>query len=456
MAYLMSDVAAGSSAALQLQQNMAAAPDVQQQQAMAVQQQQANLERTKLANLVADTGIKADQESRQKLSALTQSPEFKAADDAKKLQMISSTQFEMGKVEEGAKTLTASELYTAKEVANKQKQLDVQAQQIGNAFGVISAVPDDKVQEFVDRLPEENKKALISQIGQENWDKMNGAEKKEATKNLMLNAKGQMAKQMKEIELEKAAMNNEIKVKIAEIQATARIQAKLAGGTDHQMKDWNSYQIRQQAIEKSGQKTLESLDKAVEDAQGKLDKTFWFNPAGKEKEALQRAINKRDEFQRGQIQKELDLVTSAPQFPGRDTIIDNLKKQLELYPAPAATGSKDKPAGTPAPAAAKTDVPSNKPEDALKVEAGQPALPKKTPQQYAAEVNKDKEYTPDQKKAFIDRYTNGYNQIKKQEDALTTKAKADPSMKDNKFGRYIDGKGVEVFDSKGKLIGHYN
>ena len=103
----MTDVAAGSNAALQLQQNMAAAPDVQQQQAMAVQQQQANLERTKLANLVADTGIKADQESKQKLSALTQSPEFKAADDVKKLQLISAKQFELGKVEEGAKTLTA-------------------------------------------------------------------------------------------------------------------------------------------------------------------------------------------------------------------------------------------------------------------------------------------------------------------------------------------------------------
>jgi len=456
MAYLMSDVAAGSNAALQLQQNMAAAPDVQQQQAMAVQQQQANLERTKLANLVADTGIKADQESKQKLSALTQSPEFKAADDAKRLQMISAKQFELGKIEDGAKTLTASELYTAKEVANKQKQLDVQAQQIGNAFGVISAVPDDKVQEFVDRLPKENKDALISQIGKENWDKMNGAEKKEATKNLMLNAKGQMAKQMKEIELEKAAMNNEIKVKIAEIQANARIQSRLIGGTDHQMKDWNSYQIRQQAIEKSGQKTLENLDKAVDDAQAKLDKTFWFNPAGKEKEALQRAITKRDEFQRNQIQKEIDLATSAPDFPGRNTIIDNLKQQLELYPKPDDKGGKNKPAGAPAPAAAKPDVPSNKPEEALKVESGQPALPKKTPQQYAAEVNKDKDYTPDQKKAFIDRYTSGYNQIKKQEDTLVSKAKADPSMKDNKFGRYIDGKGVEVFDSKGKLIGHYN
>ena len=61
MAYLMSDVAAGSDAALRLQQNMAAAPYVQQEQALEVQQKQANLERTKLANLVADTGIKADQ-----------------------------------------------------------------------------------------------------------------------------------------------------------------------------------------------------------------------------------------------------------------------------------------------------------------------------------------------------------------------------------------------------------
>ena len=447
----MSDVAAGSSAALQLQQNMAAAPYVQQEQALEVQQKEANLERTKLANLVADTGIKADQESKQKLAALTQTPEFKAADDVKKLHMIASKQFELGRVEEGAKSLTASEIYEAKDIANKQKQLDVNAQQIGNAYGVISAIPDDKVQEFVDRLPKENKDALISQIGEANWNKMTGAEKKEATKNLMLNAKGQMAKQMKEIELEKTRLNNESKERIAAVNANARIQAKLLGGTNQEMKEWNTYELRSQAIEKSGAKTLEKLDEKVSVAQGKLDKAGFFNRS--ETKALESAIKERDTFQRKQIQQQLDLAVSAPKFAGKEIIIDNLKKQLELYPEPEAPKGADKPA------APKTEPPkavtSNKPEDALKVESGQPALPKQTPQQYADKINKDKDYTPEQKKAFIDRYTSGYNNIKKQESDLTAKAKADPSMKGNKFGRYIDGKGVEVFDSSGKLIGHY-
>ena len=161
-----------------------------------------------------------------------------------------------------------------------RSQLDVNAQQIGNAYGVISAVPDDKVQEFVDRLPKENKDALISQIGEANWNKMTGAEKKEATKNLMLNAKGQMAKQLKEIELEKTRMNNELKERIAILNANTRLQIKLSGGTNDEMKAWNMYELRQQAIEKSGQKTLDKLNEAVETAQGKPDKTSWFNPAG--------------------------------------------------------------------------------------------------------------------------------------------------------------------------------
>jgi len=361
----MSDVAAGSNAALQLQQNMAAAPDVQQQQAMAVQQQQANLERTKLANLVADTGIKADQESRQKLSALTQSPEFKAADDAKRLQMISAKQFELGKIEDGAKSLTASEIYQSKELANKQKQLDLNSQQIGNAYAVASALKSpEQINGFFKDLETqkpEQYKTLVDQIGAERFAKLSPEEKVEVTKNLMLNAKGQMAKQIKEIEVEKTILMNESKERIARIREDGALNRKMIGGTGDEMKSWNTYNLRQQAIERSGQKTLENLDKAVDEAQTKLDKTSWFNPAGTEKEVLKRAIAKRDEFQRTQIQKEIDLATSAPDFPGKDTIITNLNKQLELYPAPAPVGGKDKPTGTPAPAAqTKPDVTSSK------------------------------------------------------------------------------------------------
>jgi hypothetical protein len=381
----MTDVAAGSNAALQLQQNMAAAPDVQQQQAMAVQQQQANLERTKLANLVSDTGIKADQESKQKLSALTQSPEFKAADDVKRLQMISSAQFELGKVEDGAKTLTASEMYQAKDLANKQKQLDINSQQIGNAYAVASALKSpEQINGFFKDLetqkPQEYK-TLVDQIGAERFAKLTPEEKVEVTKNLMLNAKGQMAKQMKEIEVEKTILMNESKERIARIREDGALNRKMTGGTNDEMKSWNTYNIRQQAIEKSGQKTLENLDKAVDEAQSKLDKTSWFNPAGKEKEVLQRAIGKRDEFQRTQIQKEIDLATSAPDFPGKDTIITNLNKQLELYPAPSPVGGKDKPTSTPAPAAAKSDVPSG-----AKTHDGYPAR-KNADGSYSTEVS---------------------------------------------------------------------
>jgi predicted metal-dependent TIM-barrel fold hydrolase len=111
---------------------------------------------------------------------------------------------QFGNVENLKTNLAAAELLEVRQIAGRQKQLDQQAQEVGNAYGVIAALPDDKVQEFVDRLPEANKKALVSQIGEVNWSNMTGAEKKEAAKNLMLNAKGQMATQLKNIEIEKA------------------------------------------------------------------------------------------------------------------------------------------------------------------------------------------------------------------------------------------------------------
>ena len=209
----------------------------------------------------------------------------------------------------------------------------------------------------------ENKKALISQIGEANWNKMTGAEKKEATKNLMLNAKGQMAKQMKEIELEKAQMLNESRERIARIREDGALARKMMGGTSQDMREWNIYELRQQAIEKSGQKTLDKLNEKVDTAQGKLDKAGFFNRS--ETQALERAIKERDAFQRKQIQQQLDLAVSAPKFPGKDIIIDNLKQQLELYPSdvikPLELKQDTPPVGPKLKYPAdKPDVPSNK------------------------------------------------------------------------------------------------
>jgi len=363
----MTDAAAGGQAALQLQQSMAAAPYVQQQtdaaveqtqlklqqdrlkleqdrlkasyapQALALQQEQdqQTLEKTRLSNLVTDTNFKSSEASKASLKVLSDSPEFKAASDPEKLRMAAMLDAQSGNVENLKTNLAAAELLESRQIAVRQKQLDQQAQEVGNAYGVIAALPDDKVQEFVDRLPEANKKALVSQIGEENWSNMTGAEKKEAAKNLMLNAKGQMATQLKAIEVEKAKVLAASRERIEFIRQNGLLNRRMVGSDSNTADNkedrlaWTTYNRAIEAVEKSAKKPLEALDKKVSDAEAKLDKTWFFDAA--EKANYQKAVTERDNFKRDQIKKEITLTTTAPNFPGKDSILDNLKKELELY-----------------------------------------------------------------------------------------------------------------------------
>ena len=404
MAFLMTDVAAGSTAARTLQQNIygaqydqaniAAAAEQNQQKIqegnIKLEQDQLNVDKTKLANLVADTGFKASEASKRKLRELAETDEFKKATDAEKLRLSAAVQFKNADIENGVKTLTAAELYDTRELANKQKLLDQTAQQIGNAYGVIAALADDKVDEFVGRLPEENKKALISQVGEANWNNMTGAEKKEATKNLMLNAKGQMATQLKQIEIEKAEILAKSRERIEEIRQNGLLNRKQAGGTDREMRDWNLYNKASENIDRSGKKTLEKLNEAVDAADAAQEKSkvgvLWNSSQPSEKTAIdyRKAVEARDKFQREQIRKQLNLATTAPDFPGKEAVVDNLKRELELFPEPEAPKEQKpeatKPAAkaeTPAAAApAKPDATSNKPPAKLTPEQNKAAIDK--------------------------------------------------------------------------------
>ena len=395
----MTDIAAGSKAIEQLQENVAKAPYIQdltqaaaerrlaedraapeevklkleqdrlkaqyapQEAALKQEQEKQNIEAKRLANLITDTNLKVGKESKEKLQELIKTPEWSKADDAERLRLAASVQFASGDVESGAKTLASSELYETRKVANRQKTLDQQSQLIGDVYGVLSAMPDSKVEETFSNLPEENRKALIAQVGEANWNKMSPKEKKEATKNLMLNAKGQLAKQLKEIEAEKQKLINDSRERIAVINGNARIAAKEAGGgTDREMRDWNIYTKAQENIEKSGQKTLDALNKSVDAAQAKLDKTWLFSSG--ETAEFERAVKARDDFKRGQLQKELNLAASAPDFPGKQTIIDNLRKEMELFGGPEeekpAISTKRNTSLAPK-TGTKPSVPSNKP-----------------------------------------------------------------------------------------------
>ena len=400
MAYLMSDMAAGSNAAMTMMENMGGAPlaaDVGQAKA---EQVLANTQKAKLANLVAETGFKSAEESRAKLKELQQTPDFQTAlaeqDYGKVLRMTGATQMMSSDVENGAKTIAAAETLDAKKLAYQQKQLDFQAQQIGNAYGVISAVPDDKVEEYAQQLPPQTLKTLVNEVGEANWNKMSGAEKKEAAKNLMLNAKGQLATQLKQIEAQKQILINESRERIARIRENAMTERRLGGSSDRDMRDWKIYQNAQENIERSGRKTLEKLDAEVEAADAAQTKSkigFFFNsknPSKETEEVYKTAVAKRDAFRRDQVQKELNLAISAPDFPGKKTVIENLSTELELYRKP-----KDEEAGKPegkaeakpaAPAKPSgKEVPSNK-------DQGTKAMPMSMPKS-AAEAVDGKYYT---------------------------------------------------------------
>jgi hypothetical protein len=417
MAFLMTDVVAGSNAARALQQNVygaqydqaniAAAAEQNQlklqqdriktmyapeEAKLKLEQDQLGIEKTRLANLVADTGFKASQESKQKLKELTETEEFKTADDAGKVRLWAMTEAKVsGDPTKLASNLQAAEILDAKAIATKQKQLDQNAQVIGNAYGVIAALPDDKIDEFVGRLPEENRKALIGQIGETNWSKMTGTEKKEAAKNLMFNAKGQLSNQLKQIEVEKAELLAKSRERIEQIRQDGLLNRKLTGGTDREMRDWNLYNKASENIERSGKKTLDKLNEAVDAADAAQEKSkvglLWNSSQPSEKAAIdyRKAVEARDKFQREQIKKQLNLATTAPDFPGKQAVVDNLAKELELFPEPAAPKESKPEAGnkpaakaepTATPATAKPGATSNKPTAKLTPEQNNAAITK--------------------------------------------------------------------------------
>jgi hypothetical protein len=398
MAFLMTDMAAGSNAARTLQQNVYGAQydeantaAAAEQNQLKTQQDQLNVEKTKLSNLVADTGFKASESSKAKLRTLAETPEFKAATDAEKLRLSAAIQFQNADVENGVKTLTAAELYDSKELANKQKVLDQQAQIFGNTFAVLDALktPEQRTaffKEMETQQPEQYQN-LIKQIGPNTFEKMSSDDRHAALKGLMFNASGQLKTQLKQNDIERQILFNDSRERIERIKQDGLLNRKLTGGTDREMRDWNLYNKASENIDRSGKKTLDKLNENVEAADLAQEKSkvglLWNSSEPSEKAALayRKAVEARDKFQQEQITKQINLATTAPDFPGKQGVVDNLMKQLELFPESTAP-KEQKPEGAKPAAKAETTAPakpsatSNKPPAKLTQEQNNAAITK--------------------------------------------------------------------------------
>ena len=373
----MSDVAAGSDAALKLQQNMAAAPDVQQAEANKMQMQQlqlqqeaANVERTKLSNLVAETGIEATAQSKQKLQALFQTPEFQKASKEGNygdlLRMTGATQMQSGDVEGGAKTLSQAETYDAKKLADQQKALEIADREITKANAVIQAVEPQHITETFDSLPPANKNAVYAEVGgQQAWNKFSNEEKKSVLNGLMMAGLRRTAAQTYALDTNKQIIIGDSRKEVARINEDKAIKTKIIGeegantreeskesaafireklkeaGKDTRASDrlsertWSDYNNKINTLMGQSNNAIAKAQKRVDDAQ--LAATH--APAGSisdEKQAklnqdVKDAMKARDAIQRDYFQRELNVAESAPDsWKDKQRVIDNLKKQLSL------------------------------------------------------------------------------------------------------------------------------
>ena len=374
----MTDVAAGSNAALQLQRNMAAAPDVQQmqtnvmqEQANTLQQQQQNIEKTKQANIVADIGIKTDADIRNKIQNLVKDDSYIKSSPSDQVLRMASIVGESGKPEVMANLIDASERITTRELLNQSKKTSMERQSIADASSVFELTPDDQVNNRFNSLPEATRNLITSRVGLENWNKFSPKEKKTVIQNLFETGDNKLREQVLANNIALAQIRAKAEVDKAQLRLAASERAKTIGD-EKLVRIWGTVNTQLEKIQRDPATTKERqrLDEQVDTALTAATKSAFFSykPEGSDVEFYsksafdkwQQATTKRDKFIQGQLLEERTLVESLPTEAG--SIKSNMLKKIDaqLSTLQLEPPKAEKPTGTPTPTPAKPDVTSSK------------------------------------------------------------------------------------------------
>ena len=337
----MTDVAAGGQAALQLQQTMAAAPDVRQAQAnkmqeqqLTLQQEQQNVEKVKLSNLMTDAGWQADKEASAKMiSWVKDNPK---ATPLEQLKAAAGFKMEVGATVEGAKIDEQVTNMEAKNLAVEMKRSAQDHEEINNARSVLNAVRNNpaKLESFSNDLPPAQVAAIKAQIGPK-WDQMTSTEKLDALDGLLHNAQRQMVERTIAAGIKKNTDNNTTKEKIAAGHDATTIRARTIsaggkGGGSDQLAQAAKFGTAWGALNKDYEEKLEPKRKVLADATAdfqRATKYFGFRnldltdkedaatPAGKRVLAAQAEVSRieHDRFSRG-----YDLAMLMKEGPARE------------------------------------------------------------------------------------------------------------------------------------------
>ena len=367
----MSDVAAGSNAALQLQQNMAAAPNVQQveankmrEQQNKIQQEQADVAKTNLANLVSDANIKASEKSKATLQNLYNTPEFQDAvnkqDNSAILKMTQVALFKAGDTEKAFELTSDIDKAAATKLANQVNQNILDAEEVSKAHYNLEKGAT------LENLPIEQKNVLIKEIGQANWDKFTPEQRIDVTKNLMMITSKRLTNQLAAMQDEKLEQGGQNKIDVAKINVDGKIKAKIIGeehadaressreeGRNTRAegrlteKSWNDVNLRLDKVE-NPRITL-NLKTIVDNANAARQK----GPTGsmdqiKLDNNYRAAVKDYNDYQLKVAQRQLDIAVSSPDsFKEKKYVVDKLKQNIALLGGNKAEEPTAKPTTTP-------------------------------------------------------------------------------------------------------------
>jgi hypothetical protein len=237
MAFLMTDMAAGSDAALKLQQNMAAAPDVQQAQAnkmqeaqVKLQQDQENLSKTRLSNIVSETGIKSEAKKQDIVANWMKDPANANKSAGDMASGLSAAFMGAGLVEDGEKLSTAAANAEYKQALVKSKEAAQQMQVVGSAYSTIADASPEQFKTLLGQMSKEQKDAITKSIPKF-FEETDPKLQKSQLEHLMMTSSQQIMQQKLVNDAQIHADRNAAIVKAAEIRVNGMIAAKAMGGS---------------------------------------------------------------------------------------------------------------------------------------------------------------------------------------------------------------------------------
>ena len=407
MPYMMSDLAEGSKAVNQLQQNIAAAPYVgdltkaaserkiqedrlaaqyaPQQAALEQQQAEANLQKSKLASTVLESGIKVDADKKAAITKLTAEPTWATLSASEQQAKMASAIMAIDPTD-GEKLLNSSVASLQKEALVKAKEADRAREVIGSAYSAIAKATPAEVQSIINQMPPDQRKAIEAQIPGF-FKETNSELQKSQLENLLLNANGHTLAMKIESNVAIEKMREENKLQLAAIIANNQKAKREEGASNKESKQdlnaYNAWHRAEAAIDREYKDDLktakDNVAKAEKQAQGSrmvgiqipfTEKTGGVSGKG---DAYDEAVNKRRALEKEIVEKKLSKLEELPEGPQKERQYKLLMNQLELSekvggedkPAltpPDAGGAKGAaaPSAAPAPAVAAPVVPSNK------------------------------------------------------------------------------------------------